>query len=211
MPVKSRIYRGRSLSERKAKRREQLIDAGIVVFGRHGYSGATVKSICRQARLTERYFYESFANNERLFAAVYQQLIEALHADIENSLSTAGEDVEEIARAGLKTFFQCMHDRPDVARILLIEIFGISAEIDELYRNATRDFTALLSDTVAGMFPLAEDETLDQDMLATGLVGSTLHIAMTWVLTGYRLPRDAVVETAVAFYTALVSRRSETV
>lgn len=206
MAFKSRNYRGRSLPERQARRREQLIDAGIVVFGRHGFSGATVKAICRQARLTERYFYESFASRERLFAEVYQQLTDDLHADIERSVAAEQDRAEEMARAGLRTFFQTMHDRPDVARILLIEIFGISAEINELYRNATRDFTVLLRDTVAPMFPMDADDDLNQDLLATGLVGSTLHIAMAWVLTSYQLPRDVVVENALSFYTALFPR-----
>ena len=42
-------------------------------------SQATMRNICVEARLAERYFYENFANIGETFDAVYQQLTEQLH------------------------------------------------------------------------------------------------------------------------------------
>ena len=55
--VKERQFKGMSLTERKQARREKLIEAGIEAYGTHGFFSVTVKDICNEAKLTERYFY----------------------------------------------------------------------------------------------------------------------------------------------------------
>lgn len=65
--TKERQFKGMSLSERKLARREKLIEAGIESYGTHGFFSVTVKDICSEAKLTERYFYESFKKSEDLF------------------------------------------------------------------------------------------------------------------------------------------------
>jgi len=198
-----RAYGGRSLDERRRKRRAQLIEAGIAVFGREGFRTATVKSICREAGLTERYFYESFANSEALFAEVYKTLVARLQHDVVAAIDAAAMDPASTARAGLRVFFETMYNAPGTARILLIEIFGISGEIDKLYRSTTQNFTRLLQDLVAAIFPLDHHPGTDPAIVSAGLMGSTIHIAMYWTLSHYRDPLEVVVESALALYTAV--------
>lgn len=197
-----RAYAGQSLAERLENRRRALIDAGIRVYGQDGFRAATVKSVCRQAGLTERYFYESFANNEALFAAVYQELVNGLEADQVAAMAAVEGDPAAMARAGLTVFFERMRD-PHIARILLIEIFGISGDIDRMYRSATVGFARLLEDRLAGLFDLRQLELVDPRVLATGLIGSTIHIAMYWTLSDYRDSLETVVESSLALYSAV--------
>ena len=67
---KERQFKGLSLSERKEARREKLIEAGIATYGTLGFS-VTVKDVCQEAKLTERYFYESFKKSEDLFQTIF--------------------------------------------------------------------------------------------------------------------------------------------
>lgn len=198
-----RAYAGRSSAERRAVRRSALIDAGVQVFGRDGFRSATVKSICREAGLTERYFYESFANSEALFAAVYKSLIAALEAEMLAAVDAVPAEAETMARASLRVYFGHMAD-PAVARIVLIEIFGISADIDRTYRAATLNFARLTEDLTARVFDTAAISAgVDSRLLSMGLVGSTIHIAMYWHLNGYRESLDTVVESALRLYLAM--------
>ncbi len=67
--VKGRRYRGVSEEVRRTERRQRFIEAGLEVFAERGYHSSTVRSICANAGLTERYFYESFSNSEDLLTA----------------------------------------------------------------------------------------------------------------------------------------------
>ncbi|MGN8198476.1 TetR/AcrR family transcriptional regulator [Salinisphaera sp. RV14] len=200
---RGRAYAGRSCAERRETRRAALIAAGVEVFGRDGFRGATVKAICREAGLTERYFYESFANSEALFAAVYKSLIAAVEAEMIAAIEAAPAEAEATARAGLRVYFRHMAD-PRIARIVLIEIFGISAEIDRTYRAVTLNFARLTEDLTARLFDVAAITAgADSRLLSMGLVGSTIHIAMYWHLNGYRESFETVVESALRLYLAM--------
>ena len=54
---RGRRYRGVSEEARQAERRQRFVEAGLTVFGSRGYHSSTVRSICAEAGLTERYFY----------------------------------------------------------------------------------------------------------------------------------------------------------
>src|SRR5687767_9668516 len=50
-----RPYKGVSADERRALRREQLMEAGLDVLGSEGIAGLTMTEVCARAGLTERY------------------------------------------------------------------------------------------------------------------------------------------------------------
>ena len=80
MTKEGRPYAGASREEREDARREQIIAAGIELFGTRGYRAATVGAICEVAGLNKRYFYESFATLEDLLVAVYERVVADLQA-----------------------------------------------------------------------------------------------------------------------------------
>lgn len=79
---KERQFKGLSLSERKEARREKLIEAGIATYGTLGFFSVTVKDVCQEAKLTERYFYESFKKSEDLFQTIFLKMIEELQQNL---------------------------------------------------------------------------------------------------------------------------------
>src|ERR1700754_2671567 len=70
--ARARNYAGLSAQERRLARRERLIEGAIRAYGELGYRNTTVKAVCEAAGLTERYFYESFANSEALLVAAFE-------------------------------------------------------------------------------------------------------------------------------------------
>ncbi|MDI9917518.1 TetR family transcriptional regulator, partial [Rhodococcus sp. IEGM 1379] len=69
-PPTPRRYAGLSGDQRAALRRESLLEAGLEVFSAAGNRGATMTAICAHAKLTERYFYESFTSRDELLQKV---------------------------------------------------------------------------------------------------------------------------------------------
>lgn len=202
-PPAGRRYRGASGDERRDERRQKLIDAAIEVFGTRGYHGSTVRSICVAAGLTERYFYESFANSEDLLAATFDFLTDRLRRDLAAAVRAAPRDPDAIIRAVLDRLFRRVQDDPHGARIQFFEILGVSPRIDGLYRNAMHEFGMMLIDMarrVLGADALAD---IDEEMLAAASVGAVVLMGHRWVLSGYAKPRATVVDSAHTIFMAV--------
>jgi AraC-like DNA-binding protein len=97
----SRQFKGMSLEQRQNMRREKLIEAGLQAYGTHGFFSVTVKDICKEAKLTERYFYESFKRSEELFKVVYLKLIDDLQLKIVEAVMQHSPDLKQMITAGL--------------------------------------------------------------------------------------------------------------
>ncbi len=200
-----RRYRGVSNEERMAERRMKLIDAGIKVFGSTGYHTATVKGLCQEAGLTERYFYESFANAEALFTACYLHITDTLRDKLQKILlKVEADDLEQATRAGLNVFFTQFKESPEAARILLVEVLTVNRQLEELSLKTLYSFVEML-ETLAR--PLIEQggagvpkSQLNSTLLASGLVGSVLYMAARWALDGCRQPVADVVENAMVIF-----------
>src|SRR5690242_12208968 len=67
-------WTGVPLESRLALRRDNLINAGVQLLGSAGGPALTVRAVCREAALTERYFYESFADRDEFVRAVYDDV-----------------------------------------------------------------------------------------------------------------------------------------
>lgn len=199
-PTKPRRYRGIAAGERVTERRRQFIEAGLSCFGTRGYHPVTVRDLCAEARLTERYFYESFKDREALFAAVYEHLIAELRRDFMAAALPRAPQLSDMARAGLEVFFRRLQQDPRIARMLLVEVLTVSQDMEQRAQSATFGFGDLLKQMTLAALPTRTEPKEDMNLVATGLIGCCVHIAMRWNADGYRLPINTVIETAMSFF-----------
>src|SRR5450631_2127010 len=97
----ARLYRGIDPSERRAQRRERLLDAGLDVFGTHGYASSSIRTVSAAASLNSRYFYESFSDREDLLYFVYKRIVSEVAAAVVE-VTTREETIEQQAYEGLR-------------------------------------------------------------------------------------------------------------
>lgn len=73
MTRSDRPYRGVEAAERLATRRRQLLSAGLDLLGsdQHDIAELTIRTICRRAGLSVRYFYESFTDKDEFVGRVF--------------------------------------------------------------------------------------------------------------------------------------------
>ena len=74
MTRSARVYGGQTAEQRHTERRTQLIEAALRIWAKEGWTAVTMRRVCSVARLTDRYFYESFADREALLAAAWDSL-----------------------------------------------------------------------------------------------------------------------------------------
>jgi AcrR family transcriptional regulator len=189
---KPRLYGGLSADKRRADRRARLIEAAVRVYGKVGYRNATVKAVCAAAELTERYFYESFANSEALLVAAYIHVTDKLHAE----MAAAGA----AARGGTRTadvltlYFTRLKENPQPSRVFLLEMNGISDAVDAVRMDSLKRMSAVLLPGRAGA--QASDP---MPLSVSGAMGAVIGIARRWVAQNYRQPVVDVIAVAAQF------------
>ncbi len=200
-----RRYRGVSREDRREERRLKLIQAAIAIFGSKGYHTSTVRSICQEAGVTERYFYESFENSEDLLCAAYDLLTERMRTAIMMAVASVPLEPELMAKTALSTLYQAIQEDPPAARLQFIEILGVSPRVDERYRASVESFAGLFT-LLATRLHSTEQARQDYqaEWLATGLVGAAVTIAHRWILEDFKTPREVVVNNAYAIARAVV-------
>jgi AcrR family transcriptional regulator len=104
-------WSGVPLEDRQALRRDELIAAGVQLLGGEGGPALTVRAVCREAGLTERYFYESFTDRDQFVRGVYDDVC----ARAMSALMSATTPREAVER-----FVALMVDDPVRGRVLLL-------------------------------------------------------------------------------------------
>ncbi|WP_180063307.1 TetR/AcrR family transcriptional regulator [Acinetobacter sp. YH16042] len=208
--VKERQFKGLSLSERKQARREKLIEAGIEAYGTHGFFSVTVKDICLEAKLTERYFYESFKKSEQLFQTIFLKLIDELQQNVMQAIMQTSTDSKKMIEAGLTALLLTLKNNPRMARIIYID----AMLVQELHNQATIHETMMRFDRMIHAFVMLMMPNIDRSereisMVATGLNGYVTQIAIRWVMSGYKQPIDEVLSSCSVVFLALLDAFSE--
>lgn len=125
--TESRTYGGISAAERSSSRRDRLLAAATAIWGDSGIASVTVRGVCKEARLTPRYFYEHFAGREELLIAVAEEVRDKLLAAmVRAGLSSTGP-AEIRLRAALEAFFETVADDPRLHRIIASNPDDVSA------------------------------------------------------------------------------------
>ena len=203
---KGRVYGGISREERVAQRREQFLKAGLEVFGTVGFRGATVRRLCSEAKLTDRYFYESFANIEALLVAVYNQQMDLIRdqllASAPNNL--AASDIDSFIVSALDSFFAQVED-PRVARVCMVEVEGVSPEVDALYNECITGFAQLIMNLGRQLYPNWNINDDESEMVGIALIGAMRQTTITWLLSDYRHKRESLVAATARIFRGLVA------
>lgn len=193
--IKERQFKGLSLAERKLVRREKLIEAGIQAYGTHGFFSVTVKDICNEAKLTERYFYESFKKSEHLFQCIFIKMIERLQVTVLEALANASPDPKQVIHSVLNSVFSLLKNDPRMARIIYID----AMLVQELHQQATiretmAQFDMLIQSFIKSILPGLSQSSNVVSLVATGLNGYVTQIAVRWVMNGFKQPQSEIIE-----------------
>ncbi|WP_370248989.1 TetR/AcrR family transcriptional regulator [Nocardioides sp.] len=203
MTTTGRTYGGESAADRAARRRTQLLDAGLEVFGTDGYRKATVRQLCREAKVADRYFYEEFPGTEDLLLAVYDRCLDRLQAAVVTATSQAAhEELATLAEAGLTAFFSTLATDPRTARVVWFEILGVSARVEAHYLRRTEEFGALLAGVVDDRGVLDSVPADQRRILLQALVGGISQVVLHWAYDGATTPPDQLVPPLVRFLLA---------
>lgn len=201
-----RTYGGESAAERLSRQRQTFMDAGLELFGTVGYRATTVRTLCKQAGLTDRYFYKTFSDTEDLLAAVYTESLDQIQAEVVAAINIGASQPLALSQidAGLEAFFSAF-ENSRMARVCWLEVLGVSPRIDALYTDRIQQFAELLlvlGRAIQPNWSIAEEETR---ITGIALVGAISQSALQWLLDDYRSPRAMLVSANARLIRGLIN------
>ncbi|CAJ1583990.1 helix-turn-helix domain-containing protein [[Mycobacterium] wendilense] len=180
----SRPYGGRLPEARSADRRGRLVQAGIELVGTHGVSALTMRAVCREAQLSQKFFYESFTDTEQLLHEVYRTTLDDARHVI-GAAAAAATDRSARTAAGVDAAARLVRTDPRVCRILLMEPIA-----DLRLRHFVRDF---LADAFGRPRTETEVGPLRAKMHYATTIGAIISLFIEWSEGNLGEDRDAFV------------------
>jgi AcrR family transcriptional regulator len=119
--------------------RRRLLDAGLEVFARDGFRGATIERICRRAGANIAAAHYHFGDKRRLYQAVFEQAERQARADAPVAAAKAAPGAR--LRAHVAAFLRRLLDpgRPAwMAQLLAHELIDPTPALDRLVRRRMR-------------------------------------------------------------------------
>jgi AcrR family transcriptional regulator len=200
--TRERRYGGKTGTERRAERREQLLDAGLELFGTQGFAAVTIEALCAQAGLNARYFYEQFASREELLGAVYDRHVQAVLRGVQAAIAKSSPDPAQRLTAGLTAFVTATLADERAARINYFEMVGVSAALEAHRRSVLRAYAELIAAQAAELDDLGPLGRGDRRLTAVALTGATDGLITDWMSSSERPPQQAIVDTLLAIFAA---------
>src|SRR3954454_3341137 len=201
MPAeRSGRYRGVSAEDRRAERRERLLEAGLELLGTAGWGAETVRGVCEQARLTPRFFYESFPDRDALAVAVFERVELRVTRRVLAALAAAPDDSRARARAGFETLVGMLEEGPRLGRVALVEALGsegLARRRLAAIRSLARVIAAQAQATYGG--PLDEELV---DVTSLVLAGGLVELLIVWLAGDLGVSRDRLVEDCTELFAA---------
>lgn len=191
------IYGGVIASDRVAARRKRLLEAALELLGTQGWQATTVRAICAKARLTPRYFYESFADRDELLAALFDELVSEAAAHVLGAVENAEHDARTKARAAIRAFVELVTDDPRKARVLFIEAVG-SESLNQRRFETVRMFAALVAQQGREFYGVDGGTLVDTTALM--LVGGLAETLLSWLGGALHVSREQLIEDCTELF-----------
>jgi AcrR family transcriptional regulator len=195
----TRVYGGISAGERIEARRERLMDAALELMGTEGWSGTSVRAVCRQAGLTPRFFYESFGDLDALAVAVFDDITLRVTAAILESVRDAAAEPAAQARAAIATFVDQLTQDPRRARVAFAEALGSEA-LARRRLQAMRAMARLIADHGRLAYGAPPQADTLVEITASLLAGGLAELLIAWLDGSIEATRDELVADCAALF-----------
>jgi AcrR family transcriptional regulator len=175
--------------------------AGLELFGTVGYAQTSVRAVSVAASLNSRYFYESFSSREDLLHSVYQRIIEEIFTAAIEAVTQA-DTIDAQARAGLRAAWTAVTQDRRKARVVAIEVVGVSERIERKRREARHALAQLTADNAISLAGSGVRLRLDPVLTARFPMGGVVEILLDWINGDVDATPDELVEHFAALFTA---------
>jgi AcrR family transcriptional regulator len=143
----------RSLSgdERKAQRREQVLEAATAVFAERGIANTRVDDLVTALGISRRTLYEDFGSIETIVELIYDRAVRESFVAVATRIAAARDPIDRIV-AGISAYFEIIAANPAAARMVFDEYRHVGPAQAAKYEVNTTRYVSLMLDMVTAAF-----------------------------------------------------------
>jgi AcrR family transcriptional regulator len=204
--ARQRAYGGRRASDRKAERRERLMQAGLELFGTVGYPSSSIEKLCSRAGVSTRNFYEEFSGREALLIALYGRILEQAAVAIGVALSDAAqESMRPRVERAIRAYVRTMADDPRWARLAYVEVIGVSQAVEQFRMGWRNNYVDLLVGEAQRAADRGEAPHRNYRLSSLGLIGAINEMVHQWTMADGGIDQEELVAEIVRVAMAVLS------
>ena len=167
----------RQLSAQGLERKQQLVDAAMVLFAEHGYRATRIRDICDRAGVAKGLFYWYFPTKLDLFSELVRIMRGRLRRAQGEAMMPEADALEQI-RSGTVASVRFMAEH--ATYFSLVDVERADPEIADSLRVGSRVYL----DDVTGLIVAAQSAGLVEDtdprLLALGVLGTVATYSDSW-------------------------------
>lgn len=177
-----------------ARRRQQLLEVALQVFGERGFHPASMNDVAEAAGVTKPVLYQHFRSKRDLYREVLGDIGDQLLAEI-GKATTAARSPQQQVELGFLAYFRWVAANEAAFRVL----FGGGTRRDEEFAGMVVLVEAAIAEAIAALIDV---EGLDEEArrrLAHGLVGLAEGASRTWMADADRESPEALARLIADF------------
>jgi AcrR family transcriptional regulator len=174
-----RRIRGLNAEQRRAQRRDQLLDSALSLFAANGYQNTSIEQICATAYVSTKSFYEVFDGREDCSLELMRRSSERIIGQVVAAFEgQSGESEDELTATLVTAFAHAVVDDPRVAKVLFGEGVAVSAAT-ERQRRTNRRWAAEFLQQVWRQYGHRDQSGR---AVAVGVIGGLFDILADWLM-----------------------------
>ncbi|MFF5259802.1 TetR/AcrR family transcriptional regulator [Actinomadura viridis] len=192
-----RPYRGVPADQRRARRRAALLEAGLQLLGTRGWAATTVRGVCAQAGLNDRYFYENFPDRDALLLAIIDEQAAQGTAQILDAAGRSPRHLRERTRAAVAATVDFLSEDPRRGHILAHE-FPAAPLLQERRRKIIHTLADIFTAQTHELVDRVALSDTDLRLTALTLTAGVWELLTDWFRGDLDIGRDHLVDYTVA-------------
>ena len=200
----SRAYRGVSADQRRAQRRQLLVDTALDCLHEEGLAAISVRSVCARARLTPRYFYESFEGLEPLLLTAVDSVVDEVAEQALTALAAAPADLAVQVRSAIDAGYGVVATDARKASALLVAASG-HGPLRARRQKLVTDYADLIIDGLPVLNGLGLAERRTARAMALFVMGGAADVIEAVLSGRLRLSRRQLVDQLTAMWLSVLS------
>lgn len=162
-----------------ARRRQQLLDVALEVFGERGFHPTSMNDVAEAAGVTKPVLYQHFRSKRDLYREVLTDVGAQLLDEITKATTAAASPHRQV-ELGFHAYFRWVAANEPAFRVL----FGGGTRRDEEFAAQVVQVEAAIAEAIAALIDVEGLERGQRRQLAHGLVGLAEGASRMWMSEG---------------------------